>query len=128
MEDRLTMSRYFEDANVEFMTGAYTQCWQSWRYDNVTPAYNKLYYVVDGEFYLKINDAEYQAQAGQMFLLPYNSTQTYYHFSSHLATKYWVHFTAPCKVGICLSSFPCLISSTWRIRKSSPIGSPKCWS
>ena len=42
MEDRLTMSRYFEDANVEFMTGAYTQCWQSWRYDNVTPAYNKL--------------------------------------------------------------------------------------
>ena len=54
------MSRYFEDANVEFMTGAYTQCWQSWRYDNVTPAYNKLYYVVDGEFYLKINDAEYQ--------------------------------------------------------------------
>ena len=43
MEDRLTMSRYFEDANVEFMTGAYTQCWQSWRYDNVTPAYNKLY-------------------------------------------------------------------------------------
>ena len=97
MEDRLTMSRYFEDANVEFMTGAYTQCWQSWRYDNVTPAYNKLYYVVDGEFYLKINDAEYQAQAGQMFLLPYNSTQTYYHFSSHLATKYWVHFTAPCK-------------------------------
>lgn len=31
------MSRYFEDANVEFMTGAYTQCWQSWRYDNVTP-------------------------------------------------------------------------------------------
>ena len=89
------MSRYFEDANVEFMTGAYTQCWQSWRYDNVTPAYNKLYYVVDGEFYLKINDAEYQAQAGQMFLLPYNSTQTYYHFSSHLATKYCVHFTAP---------------------------------
>lgn len=52
---------------------------------------------MDGEFYLKINDAEYQAQAGQMFLLPYNSTQTYYHFSSHLATKYWVHFTAPCK-------------------------------
>jgi AraC-like DNA-binding protein len=91
------MSKYFEDANIKFLTGAFTQCWQNWRYDAVSPSYNKLYYVVDGEFYLKINNQEYVAEKGQMFLLPYNSEQTYYHISENLAAKYWIHFTVPCK-------------------------------
>lgn len=97
MEENLTLAKYLEDANMNYMTGAYTHLWKSWRYDNVMPGYDKLYYIVDGEFYLKINDQEYTAKKGQMFLLPFNSNQTYYHTTDNLATKYWAHFTMPCK-------------------------------
>lgn len=97
MDEKLTLAKYLEDTNMNYMTGAFTHLWKSWRYDNVMPGYNKLYYIIDGEFYLKINDQEYIAKKGQLFLLPYNSSQTYYHTSDNLATKYWVHFTMPCK-------------------------------
>ena len=97
LEENLTLAKYLEDANMNYMTGAYTHLWKSWRYDNVMPGYDKLYYIVDGEFYLKINDQEYTAKKGQVFLLPFNSNQTYYHTTDNLATKYWAHFTMPCK-------------------------------
>lgn len=78
---------------VQYLTGSYTKCMDIWRFNNVTPAYNKFYYIVDGECYIKIDNKEYYATKGQMFLLPFNSTQTYYHFSKHYVSKHWVHCT-----------------------------------
>lgn len=76
--------------------GSYTKCWRIWRYENVTPSYDKFYYVTEGEFYLNINDHEFIAKKGQLFFLPFNSTQSYYHISDNTATKYWFHAIYKC--------------------------------
>ena len=49
-----------------------------------------------GECYIKIDDSEYTAKKGQLFLLPCNSTQTYHHISDNCISKYWLHFTTMC--------------------------------
>jgi len=91
-----TKNQYIENIQTEFFTGGFAHCWPNWRYVNVVPGYNKFYYIVDGEFYLKIDDIEYTAHKGQLFLLPYNSTQTYYHISENYVKKYWIHCTFTC--------------------------------
>lgn len=80
------------DLQTNYMTGAFTHCWESWRQENITPGYNKFYFIVDGEFYLRIDKKEYITRKGDLFLLPHNSNQSYYHISEKLASKYWFHF------------------------------------
>lgn len=89
-------AQYFTNLQTEYFIGDYTHCWESWQAHNVTPGYNKFYFIVDGECYFKINGIEYIAKKGDLFLLPYDSTQDYYHISPNLITKYWFHFTATC--------------------------------
>lgn len=82
---------------MDFLTGDFTKCWSTWGYENIMPAYDKFYYIIDGECVIIINNNKYIARRGQLFLLPYNSVQTYYHFSDNLVTKYWLHCTISCK-------------------------------
>ena len=96
MDNNLSTHQYLDNLNVQYFTGDYTKCWDIWRYENVKPGYNKFYYIVDGECYIKIDDKEYVASKGMLFLLPYNSTQTYHHISENYVTKYWFHFTLSC--------------------------------
>lgn len=89
-------NQYFKNLQTEYFIGDYTHCWESWQAHNVSPGYNKFYFITAGECYIKINNIEYKARKGDLFLMPYNSTQDYYHISQNLITKYWFHFTATC--------------------------------
>ncbi len=95
MISKLPFNNY-KSIGIEYFNGGYTQCFPAWRYDNIVPKYNKFYYIVDGEFYISINKKEYIARKGQLFLLPCNSIQTFYHISQNFAKKYWFHFNVPC--------------------------------
>lgn len=95
MDNQFNMKKYFSETNLTYLTGAYTRLWKDWHYENITPGYDKFYFVEDGEFALIVNGTYREIRKNQLVLLPCNSTQTYYHFSDALATKYWVHFTMP---------------------------------
>lgn len=96
MKDNIVFSQQLENIQLEYLTGDYAKCWRSWGSTNITPSYNKFYYITGGEAYIKIDDCEYIARKGMLFLLPTNSTQTYHHISDNCVTKYWLHFTAMC--------------------------------
>jgi len=96
LNNNLTINQYLENIRTEYFTGGFTKCWDKWGFTNQIPQYNKIYYIVDGECYLKIDDKEYIAKKGQLILLPYNSVQTYYHISKNHLVKYWLHCTFSC--------------------------------
>ncbi|MFC3801523.1 AraC family transcriptional regulator [Cohnella sp. GCM10012308] len=65
-----------------------------WRDIDYVPEYSKLYYILDGEGWLKIGDKEYYPNPGQLFLMPQGVRQSYAVISEHSFTKMWCHFTA----------------------------------
>lgn len=96
MNSGLTINQYLENLETNYFAGAFTRCWDTWRFDKTVPPYNKFYYIVEGECYIKIDNKEYIAKKGQLFLLPFNSVQTYYHISNNNVLKYWIHCTYTC--------------------------------
>lgn len=96
MSSNLTSHQYLKNIETEYLTGDYAQCWDTWGYENVVPPFDKFYYILDGECSIKIDNTEYIARKGQLFLLPYNSVQTYHHISKNYITKYWFHCTFTC--------------------------------
>lgn len=81
---------------INYLTGEETVLWPSWGSNNVTVSYNKLYYILEGDFYFEINGKIYHGKPGQMFLLPSGCLHSYHAYHSKNARKMWMHFTAPC--------------------------------
>ena len=96
LDKKMSIHQYLEKIQPQLYLGEYTKCRPDWRYDNIRPRYDKLYYITDGEGYLNIDGREYIFQKGQLFLLPCNSCQTYYHISKNYLTKYWIHCSFFC--------------------------------
>lgn len=85
-----------QSLSVRMLAGNYTRLWKNWGEKNICPGYNKLYYLCKGEYRFRINGQEYEGRPGQLFLLPYSSTQTYYALEGESAEKYWIHCTFSC--------------------------------
>ncbi len=90
------LSNQMSDLKVNFLTGAYTRLWESWGEKNISPAYNKFYYLTKGRFMISISGKEYEGRPGQLFLLPSSSLQTYHAYQDDTAEKYWIHCTFSC--------------------------------
>ncbi|MBS1412947.1 MAG: helix-turn-helix transcriptional regulator [Christensenellaceae bacterium] len=93
MAEKISMPA-LEGLILHFMAGGLSQCPDWWGEENISVCYNKLYYIVDGECYIKINQQEFIAHPGQIFFLPSGSKQTYYNISNNHVQKYWFHFSA----------------------------------
>ncbi|MFC5652232.1 AraC family transcriptional regulator [Paenibacillus solisilvae] len=65
-----------------------------WRDLDYTPEFNKLYYICEGEGWLKIGDEEFYPKPGQLCLLPAYTQQSYSYINERPFLKYWCHFTA----------------------------------
>lgn len=98
--DKQTNSSYLENRlkflAINYLTGEDTVLWPSWESKNIAVSYNKLYYILEGDFYFEINGKVYHGKPGQMFLLPSGCLQSYHAYHSKNAHKMWIHFTAPC--------------------------------
>ncbi len=82
MAEKISMPA-LEGLILHFMAGGLSQCPDWWGEENISVCYNKLYYIVDGECYIKINQQEFIAHPGQIFFLPSGSKQTYYNISNN---------------------------------------------
>lgn len=79
---------------VGIIYAAYTKCWNTWRELDFVPDYNKLYFICDGDGWVKIGNKDYYPVAGQLVLAPAGILQSYSTISENTYSKYWCHFTA----------------------------------
>ncbi|MFB9279034.1 helix-turn-helix domain-containing protein [Cohnella cellulosilytica] len=88
------LSELLRNLKVQPIDAYYTRCTSHWRELDYVPDYNKLYYICDGEGWVKIEDAEYYPKPGQIVFMPANVKQSYSVVSGNTYEKYWCHFTA----------------------------------
>ena len=93
-EDQV-LSDLLQTLQINILFARKTQCATEWRDLNYIPEYNKLYFICEGEGWLKIGDEEYYPKPGQLCLLPAYAEQSYSYLHNRPPfLKYWCHFTA----------------------------------
>ncbi|GHI00634.1 helix-turn-helix domain-containing protein [Neobacillus kokaensis] len=91
------LGKNLANVQLDVSIAAYTKVPKSWRDENFTTAFNKFYYIMEGEGYVKVNNETFYPKAGELYLLPSGSVQSYGTINDNTFGKYWCHFTA--KIG-----------------------------
>ncbi|MGO4274036.1 AraC family ligand binding domain-containing protein, partial [Paenibacillus sp. TAF58] len=89
--------KYMAKAKLDLSYAAYTKVQKSWNDENASCPFNRLYFIIEGEGFVKIGDQTYYPKPGELYLLPAGSDQAYGTISDHTFGKFWCHFTA--KIG-----------------------------
>ncbi|MBB6735509.1 AraC family transcriptional regulator [Cohnella zeiphila] len=80
---------------IDLIEAHLTQCRPDWRELDYVPAYSKLYFICEGEGWLKIGDREHRPKPGQLCLMPAHIRQSFSAIDGLPPfRKYWCHFTA----------------------------------
>ncbi|MDG0790995.1 AraC family ligand binding domain-containing protein [Cohnella ginsengisoli] len=80
---------------VDVIEAHYSQCSPVWREIDYVPAHNKLYYICEGEGWLRIGDKELRPEPGELVLMPANVLQSFSAIEGRRPfLKYWCHFNA----------------------------------
>lgn len=85
---------YLVNVQLDLFFAAYTKVPVTWRDYDYTPYFNKMYYVTEGEGYLKIGKQEYYPKPGELYIMPAGVLQSYGTISDNTLGKYWCHFTS----------------------------------
>lgn len=85
---------YIANAQVDLTMVAKTKVPKTWSEQNYTPNFNKLYFIVEGEGYLEVNNQRFFPKPGELYLLPATTKQSYGTVNDYTFLKYWCHFTA----------------------------------
>ncbi|UKS28811.1 AraC family transcriptional regulator [Paenibacillus sp. HWE-109] len=94
---RTFWKKYIAKARLDMSYAAYTKVPFSWKDENTACPFNRLYFIREGEGYVRIGDQTYYPKPGELYLLPAGSDQAYGTISEDTFGKYWCHFTA--KIG-----------------------------
>jgi AraC-like DNA-binding protein len=88
------LQRYLSNLRVELYVVAYAKVGLSWQDHDFTPSFNRFYYILEGEGYLKIEDQIYKPKPGELYLLPAGVRQSYGTVSENTFGKFYCHFGA----------------------------------
>ncbi|MDR6551165.1 AraC family transcriptional regulator [Paenibacillus qinlingensis] len=94
---RTFWNKYIAKARIDVDYPSYTKVSRSWNDEIPACPVNRLYFIMEGEGFLKIGDQTYYPRPGELYILPAGSDQAYGTISDHTFGKYWFHFTA--KIG-----------------------------
>lgn len=99
MENEISQfEKLLGNLSVDALVMGHNKVDRRWSDYDFIPDYNKFYFILSGEGYLKIGDKEYYPQSNQLWLMPEGIQQSYSVTNpENPFTKYWVHFRA--KVG-----------------------------
>ncbi|WP_072329532.1 MULTISPECIES: AraC family transcriptional regulator [unclassified Paenibacillus] len=89
--------KYIASTQLDLTIAAYTKVSPAWGDDDFAPDFNRLYFIMEGEGYLKLNGRTFYPKPGQLFLLPAGQIQSYGTTGPDTFGKYWCHFKA--KIG-----------------------------
>ncbi|MCJ8010429.1 AraC family transcriptional regulator [Paenibacillus sp. KQZ6P-2] len=90
----LDSNPYLVNMQLDLFFAAYTKVPVTWRDYDYTPNFNKMYYITEGEGYLKIGKQEYYPKPGELYIMPAGILQSYSTISDNTLGKYWCHFTS----------------------------------
>jgi AraC family transcriptional regulator, arabinose operon regulatory protein len=90
----LISNQYLANVQLDLSIAAYTKVPVTWHDYNYTPSFSKMYYIMEGEGYLKIGNQEFYPKPGELYILPAGVNQSYGTISEHTLGKYWCHFTS----------------------------------
>jgi AraC family transcriptional regulator of arabinose operon len=85
---------YISDLQINLLNGGFTHCKPSWGYNDISPQYNKIYYICDGEGRIQIGDRQFFPKPGDIVFIPADVTHSFSTVSENTYTKYWCHFTS----------------------------------
>ncbi|MFS0724864.1 helix-turn-helix domain-containing protein [Paenibacillus sp. 1P07SE] len=85
---------YIGKTQIELSIAAYSKVDESWQEHDFVPDFNKFYYILEGEGYLKVGEHIYYPRPGELYLLPAGELQSYGTISGDTFGKYWCHFRA----------------------------------
>ncbi|WP_261305925.1 helix-turn-helix domain-containing protein [Paenibacillus andongensis] len=88
------LSDLLQNLQIHILEAHLTQCATSWKELNFTPEHNKLYWILEGEGWVKVDHQELNPMPGQLCLLPAHVLHSYSTISDRPYLKYWCHFTA----------------------------------
>lgn len=95
--DSEILKNYLSNLNVRVILSGYSKVSREWRDIDYIPDYNKFYFILEGEGWLRIGEKEYYPRPGQFFMMPQGIRQSYSAINQNTFTKHWCHFTA--KIG-----------------------------
>lgn len=70
-----------------------TQCTSNWQDLDYSPDYNKFYFILEGEGWIRVEDQQIYPRPGQLCFMPAYTNQGYSAISDKPFLKYWCHFT-----------------------------------
>lgn len=80
---------------AEYLVGAETRLYPQWNIE-ITPAYDRFYFLLEGEFSIEIDGKHYDGKPGQLFFLPRHTRQHYHAYGNPNARKIWFHALYNC--------------------------------
>ncbi len=86
------MPNRFSNMYINYYYGSKIKLNERWGEKNAICPYSKIYYIVGGECKIIINDREYNAAAGDFFLIPAGTKHSFFHTNENFIQKYWFHF------------------------------------
>lgn len=88
------IQNYLANANLRLSIAKVDKVSQNWRFFNMRPSYNSLYFIREGEGWIKIDEQEYHPSPGQIVLMPAGSLHSISVVGDNTYRKFWCHFTA----------------------------------
>lgn len=85
---------YLTGLQLHVAIAEYTKVPVTWNDDDYTPDVNKLYYIQEGEGYIKVGNRKLYPKPGDLCLMPADVVQSYGTVGASTYGKYWCHFTA----------------------------------
>jgi AraC-like DNA-binding protein len=94
--DRLDafLKSFLYEINISVEEVRHTHCRQNWRAERYTPYFSSIGFILDGEGWIKADEAELLPVKGQMYLLPAGSLQSFSTINANPYDKYYCHFCA----------------------------------
>jgi AraC-like DNA-binding protein len=88
----LAIAELLHNLQIEVTAAHLTQCAPDWRDTDYTPDYNKMYFILDGEGWIRIEDRQFHPRPGQLCFMPAFVNQGYSVVNDKPYHKYWCHF------------------------------------
>ncbi|TCN21151.1 AraC-like DNA-binding protein [Mesobacillus foraminis] len=94
IQNRTFWGKYLTNTQLDLSIASYTKVPLTWGEDSYIPEFNKLYFIMEGEGFVRVNDKTYYPKPGELYLLPSGTVQAYGTISGNTFGKYWCHFTS----------------------------------
>ncbi|MBD2872286.1 AraC family transcriptional regulator [Paenibacillus arenilitoris] len=91
--EQSALSDLLQKLQIELIVAAKTQVSNGWGETDSVPDHNKLYFVVDGEGWIRVGGDDYYPRPGQLFLAPSHAKVSFSALNNRPYLKYWCHFT-----------------------------------